>query len=985
MQLVCPNCRNRLPITPEQLGQSVVCEKCETTIALPVESLPAGVVIGGDFLIQRALGHGGMGLVYLTHQESLDRPAAMKVLHTNLADDEEFISQFVREARAAAKLNHPNVVQAYAVGEDSGLYYFAMEYIDGESVKQILKREGKIAPVRAAEIIRDIASALGYAWKTRKIVHQDIKPDNIMLTESGVAKLADLGLARIAGEGHPDDTDTEEVLGTPQYISPEQLTGVPTDVRSDLYSLGATFYHMVTGRFPYRGKSASEITRQHLDGKLIPPEQVNTEVPEFLSKIIVRMMQRNIHERFQTPEELITELNKFLDNKALTSAIRINLHTPDRPGNAKIKIGNEPETSEPSAPKPAPKPAAAPAATGGTKIRIGVGVNQKPEESKAPSPPPAAKPEAESKPAATGGIKIRIGVGSSAPEPDRAAAEAEEKPAPNPAATKAPVVGARLAVGVPARKSAAAAPAAETAPASETGEAAPEAPAAKPEISLKKPTPKPTAAPEPAAAEAATGPETPAAKRGLSLKKPAPQPGAEPAAGSAPILQPDTPPDEGRWQKLRRCLSRRPVKRLMLAAVLLLVVLIIAITAIALEKVPTPLRPAADRLARLINHLGPWQLPTAPGPEAPAPEGTTPATGETPAPPPEPATRPEFVHGVESLLEFIRANPEAKAEQLTRIDDFLEQAGRARNTEEREVAEPLLALYARLDEQLQTIPARTAAARAYESALAAEREQRQQEQQRLAAEAAQRKERQEELEAVAEDVESAAQQRTAAERAALKKQLEAREQVLAAQREALFADFLTRVGARDRQGLEQQLEQLAAPLQQPLPGTPAELRKLDEAQLKLIEDLRQAAATLFEIDRKLAQPEQKPLIKSLELSLVKFLFDLNSIQGNEAHVTDLSAHEEKVLPMEHLGLRRILIDRLRRVLNEPHLAFYFAVLNQDFEFNPEPAAPTPFWKERIRPLQEAYFRKIHREADEAKRQELQKRFQRNPLYQEAIK
>ncbi|RMD79346.1 MAG: serine/threonine protein kinase, partial [Lentisphaerae bacterium] len=165
-----------------------------------------------------------MGTVYLAHQISLDRPVALKILKEQYARDNSFILDFVREARAAAKLNHPNIVQAYAVGEEDGTYFFAMEFVEGKTLKRIMNEKRRLEWRRGFHIGMQVAEALDFAWKNQHLIHRDIKPDNIMITPRGVAKLADLGLARAATELQDDE---EEVMGTPQYICPEQLLGQP--------------------------------------------------------------------------------------------------------------------------------------------------------------------------------------------------------------------------------------------------------------------------------------------------------------------------------------------------------------------------------------------------------------------------------------------------------------------------------------------------------------------------------------------------------------------------------------------------------------------------------------------------------------------------------------------------------------------------------------------------------------------------------------
>lgn len=306
MRFQCQFCQSIVAVENTDCGIEVQCGKCGEITTAPSSRVSSGVLIGNDFIILEEIGRGGMGIVYLSHQVSLDRPAALKILSSKYASNSEFIADFIKEARAAAKLNHPHIVQAYAVGEEEGIYFFAMEFIDGETMKAILKRE-KLVPVDKALItIQQIAEALDYAWKEQKLIHRDIKPDNIMITKNGRAKLADLGLARVATE--IDDSEKDEVMGTPQYISPEHLTGRPMDFRSDIYSLGATFFHIITGRFPFCGNNAVEIARKQVEEPLEYPKNVNPAVPESACQIIMKMMEKNPEDRYKSAEELAEDL-----------------------------------------------------------------------------------------------------------------------------------------------------------------------------------------------------------------------------------------------------------------------------------------------------------------------------------------------------------------------------------------------------------------------------------------------------------------------------------------------------------------------------------------------------------------------------------------------------------------------------------------------------------------------------------------------------
>ena len=313
MRFQCSSCGRIVAVDDVDAGIMVQCGHCSSVVQVPPTRLSRGSVIA-DFIIRRAIGQGGMGTVYLSHQITLDRPAALKILAESYANNAEFVALFIKEARAAAKLNHPHIVQAYAVGEDDGLLYFAMENIDGETMKDVLEREGVIPVDQALNVIQQIAEALNYAWIEQKLIHCDIKPDNIMLTSTGRAKLADLGLARVTGD--MSDADDDEVMGTPQYISPEALTGAPMDTRSDIYSLGATFYQFVTGRLAFDGATAAEIAKKHLTEPLIPPRSVNKDIPESVSRIIIKMMAKNPSMRYQDASELIDDLRNARRGKA---------------------------------------------------------------------------------------------------------------------------------------------------------------------------------------------------------------------------------------------------------------------------------------------------------------------------------------------------------------------------------------------------------------------------------------------------------------------------------------------------------------------------------------------------------------------------------------------------------------------------------------------------------------------------------------------
>src|SRR3984957_4171417 len=213
----------------------------------------------GEFEILERIGQGGMGAVYKARQKSLKRMVALKTLQASLADDADYIARFEQEAVAAAGLNHPNLVQVYSAGENEGMHWFAMEYVEGESAKTRLKRKGRLDPLEAIAIAIHVATALEYGWRKASLIHRDIKPDNIFLSTDGEVKLGDLGLAKSAGQTQ-GLTITGHSMGTPHYISPEQVEAMKdVDLRADIYGLGCTLFHLLSGQAPFEGNSAVAI------------------------------------------------------------------------------------------------------------------------------------------------------------------------------------------------------------------------------------------------------------------------------------------------------------------------------------------------------------------------------------------------------------------------------------------------------------------------------------------------------------------------------------------------------------------------------------------------------------------------------------------------------------------------------------------------------------------------------------------------------
>jgi serine/threonine-protein kinase len=254
------------------------------------------------------LGAGAMATVFKAKQLSLDRVVAIKVLPRKFTSNPQFIERFYAEGRAAAQLNHPNIVQAYDVGKAGDYHYFVMEFVDGTSVYDEIVKNKRFGEKEAVEIAIQIAEALLHAHQ-RGLIHRDVKPKNVMLTRSGTAKLADMGLARAISDKEAAEAEAGKAFGTPYYISPEQIRGEKQiGPQADIYSLGATLYHMVVGSVPFDGKNPSAVMHKHLKAELVPPDHVNPKLSAGVSEVIEMMMAKDAKDRYQTCEDLLTDL-----------------------------------------------------------------------------------------------------------------------------------------------------------------------------------------------------------------------------------------------------------------------------------------------------------------------------------------------------------------------------------------------------------------------------------------------------------------------------------------------------------------------------------------------------------------------------------------------------------------------------------------------------------------------------------------------------
>ncbi len=313
--------------------------------------------IMGNYEIIELVGKGGMGSVYRARQISMDRIVALKVLDAERTRNESFRKRFIREARAAAALNHANIVRAIDAGEHDGMLYFVMEFVAAENVAQILQKRGPIPEDRAVDITIQIARALAHADRAR-LIHRDVKPENILIDLGGVAKLTDLGLAKSMENEEECITQAGRAMGTPYYISPEQIRLEPNlDIRADIYSLGATLYQMLTGSPPFYAESPAAIVSMHLTAAPPSPKKTNPSLSDGICSIVARMLEKDRDRRYRTPQDLLSDLE--------TLRWGMPQKPPGAAGGAGLPEGGSPfpEFSAPGS-KPPPMPG---------KSRIGVG------------------------------------------------------------------------------------------------------------------------------------------------------------------------------------------------------------------------------------------------------------------------------------------------------------------------------------------------------------------------------------------------------------------------------------------------------------------------------------------------------------------------------------------------------------------------------------------------------------------------------------
>ena len=270
-----------------------------------------GSIINDRYQIIKTLGEGGMANVYLAHDNILDRNVAVKVLRGDLANDEKFVRRFQREALSASSLSHPNIVEMYDVGEDDGQYYIVMEYVDGKTLKQVLKQRGHLSITEVVDIMLQLTDGLAHAHDAY-IIHRDIKPQNIMILSNGMIKITDFGVATALNSTQL--TQTNSVMGTVHYLPPEQANGKGSTVRSDIYSMGIMMYELLTGLVPYKGESAVEIALKHLREPLPSVRKVDPTIPQSIENVIIRATAKNPKNRYTDAREMHEDIKTALDD-----------------------------------------------------------------------------------------------------------------------------------------------------------------------------------------------------------------------------------------------------------------------------------------------------------------------------------------------------------------------------------------------------------------------------------------------------------------------------------------------------------------------------------------------------------------------------------------------------------------------------------------------------------------------------------------------
>ena len=271
-----------------------------------------GQKINDRYQIIRTIGEGGMANVYLAHDTILDRDVAVKILRGDLADDDKFVRRFQREAISSSSLSHPNIVEMYDVGEDEGQYYIVMEYVDGKTLKSLVKRRGNLTLTEVVDIMLQLTSAVACAHDSY-IIHRDIKPQNVLIKEDGTVKITDFGIAMALNSN--ELTQTNSVMGSVHYLPPEQANGSGSTIKSDIYSLGILMFELLTGKLPFKGENAVEIAIKQMRDKIPSVCAINPEIPQSIENIILKACAKNPKNRYENVLEMHDDIKSALDEE----------------------------------------------------------------------------------------------------------------------------------------------------------------------------------------------------------------------------------------------------------------------------------------------------------------------------------------------------------------------------------------------------------------------------------------------------------------------------------------------------------------------------------------------------------------------------------------------------------------------------------------------------------------------------------------------
>ena len=321
----CPHCFRKIAADDEFKGAGIDCPSCNRSIKVPEAQFGIGKEIGG-FVIEQWLGNGAMGEVHLARQSSMGRNVALKIMTNDKLSEDEDKQRFVREIQTLAKLNHPNIVSAISAGEFDEGSYLAMTYVQGTTAEDKVNKEGCLSEKEALYCCLSVAEALEHAWNNGKILHRDVKPANFMIDEENNVLLMDMGIAKSLDNDN-DITMAGMVMGTPYYMSPEQARADQNiDERSDIYSLGASLYHMVTGTPPYHGESAMQVMAKKLREDPIDPKEINSSLSKEMCSLIKTLMSINVDERPANWQETIELLNTARSPKKPSKKIHVSSH-----------------------------------------------------------------------------------------------------------------------------------------------------------------------------------------------------------------------------------------------------------------------------------------------------------------------------------------------------------------------------------------------------------------------------------------------------------------------------------------------------------------------------------------------------------------------------------------------------------------------------------------------------------------------------------